>query len=233
MALVKCKDCGEQVSTSAKSCPKCGSPPPRRSSAFIWLALILVVFAAYMATDTTTASTSTSVGLASSGSPRRPDPVQTVRKPQWEVSTSVEKMTGKRQAFASSPTVSAAERMDFPYGDVRAWLGVGCDGTDEWAYIGFSSAPNLTDTDTESGYNRIRTRIKWDESLEDVTLTQEWGAPFLHFRDDDAAIARMATAGSALLELNWYGQGRSYFSFPLDGSSASIATIRRQCSALR
>ncbi|WP_394854470.1 zinc-ribbon domain-containing protein [Shewanella xiamenensis] len=25
MALVKCKECGEQVSTKAKSCPKCGA----------------------------------------------------------------------------------------------------------------------------------------------------------------------------------------------------------------
>lgn len=31
MALVKCKECGSQVSTSAKACPGCGSAPPKRT----------------------------------------------------------------------------------------------------------------------------------------------------------------------------------------------------------
>lgn len=28
MALIKCKECGRQVSLKARACPKCGSPPP-------------------------------------------------------------------------------------------------------------------------------------------------------------------------------------------------------------
>ena len=28
MALVKCKDCGGEMSRAAKACPKCGAPPP-------------------------------------------------------------------------------------------------------------------------------------------------------------------------------------------------------------
>lgn len=28
MALVKCKDCGNEMSTDAKKCPKCGANPP-------------------------------------------------------------------------------------------------------------------------------------------------------------------------------------------------------------
>ncbi|WP_395854744.1 zinc-ribbon domain-containing protein [Cystobacter fuscus] len=30
MALVKCRQCGNEVATNAKACPKCGAPPPRR-----------------------------------------------------------------------------------------------------------------------------------------------------------------------------------------------------------
>ena len=29
MALIACRDCGTEVSTSAKACPKCGAPPPQ------------------------------------------------------------------------------------------------------------------------------------------------------------------------------------------------------------
>ncbi|MCY1075183.1 OB-fold protein [Archangium lansingense] len=32
MALVKCKQCGNEVATNAAACPKCGAPPPRRAS---------------------------------------------------------------------------------------------------------------------------------------------------------------------------------------------------------
>jgi len=31
MALIKCKECGNDISTQAKTCPKCGAPRPKRS----------------------------------------------------------------------------------------------------------------------------------------------------------------------------------------------------------
>ena len=140
-------------------------------------------------------------------------------------------MTGKRQVFASSPMVSATEKMEFPYGDVKAWIGVGCDGKSEWAFVGFSKAPNLTDTETKSGYNKINTRIKWDESLQNVELTQEWGSAFLHFEDGRTTISRINLSKSVLLELKWYGQNHPYFSFPMDGAAASVTKMREQCLA--
>jgi RNA polymerase subunit RPABC4/transcription elongation factor Spt4 len=42
MALVACKECGNQISKSAKSCPQCGHKQ-RRTSKFTWIALGLVV----------------------------------------------------------------------------------------------------------------------------------------------------------------------------------------------
>jgi hypothetical protein len=119
--------------------------------------------------------------------------------------------------------------MGFPYHDVAAWMGVGCDGKSEWAYIGFSEAPNLTDTEIENGYNRITTRIKWGEAIQEVELVQEWGAASLHFQADGQAISKMSSSSTALLELKWYGQNRPHFSFPLDGASKAIAEARKQC----
>jgi hypothetical protein len=229
MALVKCKECGEQVSTSAKNCPKCGAKPPKKTSIVTWIVLIFFVFVGYAAIQAP--STNAPSGSASSSAPRSEESPAPVRKPQWETSTSVDKMTGKRQVFAASPTVPPTEKMEFPYRDVTAWLGVGCDGKSEWAYIGFSKAPNLIDTETESGYSRINTRIKWNESVQNVTLIQEWGAAFLHFQDDHRAISKITTSNSALLELKWYGQNHPYFSFPLDGAAASVTEMRKQCSA--
>lgn len=45
MTIVKCKECGGDVSTTAKSCPKCGAKPPKRTSLLTWIfgGVVLVV----------------------------------------------------------------------------------------------------------------------------------------------------------------------------------------------
>ncbi len=55
MALVKCPDCGTQISTEAPACPKCGRPrtaapagPVRKkTSTFTWVILGLIVFGVF------------------------------------------------------------------------------------------------------------------------------------------------------------------------------------------
>lgn len=37
MAVVACKECGQQVSTTAKACPSCGAKPPKRTGMFTWI----------------------------------------------------------------------------------------------------------------------------------------------------------------------------------------------------
>ncbi|MBU8849708.1 MAG: hypothetical protein KOO64_09200 [Desulfobacterales bacterium] len=149
---------------------------------------------------------------------------------QWATSVSKDEMTGEQSSYAHSPSTAATKQMSFPYGDTKAWIGVGCNGKQEWAYVGFTKSPNLSDTTTKDGYNQIRARIKWDDKVESVTLTQDWGASFIHFRNAKAVISKLAGSNTTLLELNWYGIGPTYFRFSLSGSSAALAKIRRECS---
>lgn len=44
MALKNCKECGEKVSTKAKTCPKCGAKAPKKTSFLTWAVLVLIVF---------------------------------------------------------------------------------------------------------------------------------------------------------------------------------------------
>lgn len=229
MALVKCKECGEKVSTKAKTCPNCGAKAPKKTSLFTWIVLIFIVFVIYAVSK----APSTSVNTATSKSTKSQAIATTktkITKPSWGTSSSKDKMTGKKSSYASSPTVDATKRMGFPYSDVKAWLGVGCDATSEWAYIGFNKAPNLSDTETKDGYNLIRTRVKWGDKVVNVTLTQKWGASFIHFNDDKPAISNIVKYGSALVELKWHGEQGTYFEFPLKGSSAALKKIRKECS---
>ena len=145
----------------------------------------------------------------------------------WGTHSSEDQMTGEKMYFASSKDVGATEKMGFPYDDTRAWLSIGNDGDDEWVYIGFTNQPNLTNTSLEDGYEVINTRIKWnDNDIEETRLIQSWGAKFTHFSDDEYIISKIESSNTLLIELNWYGEGKVYFEFPLNGSAQAISEIR-------
>lgn len=150
--------------------------------------------------------------------------------PQWRHQRSSDEMTGRVRAFAMSPETTATRRMDFPYSDVTATMAFGCDSDSEWTYIHFSKAPNLTNTEPESGgYSTFTARIRWDDEVQNTRMIQEWGEPSLHFSDDGAAVAKIAASAEALVELDWYGAGNVYFPFSMAGSSDAIATARQVC----
>jgi hypothetical protein len=149
---------------------------------------------------------------------------------EWDTSLSKDEMTGKKSAYASSSVISPMKIMDFPYHDVKAWIGIGHDNQSgqKWVYIGFTNSPNLVNSKIQSGYNLIYARIKWDDDLYNCHLTQKWGCKFLHFQQRDVpfVISQIKKSKTMLLELDWYGQGKTYFKFQLNGSSKALKKIR-------
>ncbi|MGO3346051.1 MAG: zinc ribbon domain-containing protein [Marinomonas sp.] len=235
MALVKCKECNEEISSKAETCPKCGAKPPKKTSLFTWLVLVIIVFVIYSVSQSPTStrvatkekpSTSTQIDKA------KKTPVKKIAppKPSWNTTTSKDEMTGEFSAYAHSPMAYPSEKMSFPYSDVRSWMGIGCNSKSEWVYFGFNTAPNLTKNKTKDGYNLIETRVRWDKNVESVVLTQDWGAKFIHFRNDTSVMSKIASSNSALLELQWHGQQPVYFDFTLNGSAKALSDIRALCS---
>lgn len=47
MALTKCRECGEQISTKAAACPKCGAVPNKKTSLLTWLVVAFIGFAVF------------------------------------------------------------------------------------------------------------------------------------------------------------------------------------------
>lgn len=43
MALLTCKDCGGEISSEAKACPKCGAKPPKRTSLFVKVLAVIAI----------------------------------------------------------------------------------------------------------------------------------------------------------------------------------------------
>ena len=238
MALLKCKECGAEVSKKAKACPKCGAPQgPKQYS--LGKLLVLIVFAIFIyslfsgnSSQVSSESSKPKTPLASSSSQNSATSEKVSSpEPSWVTSTSKDEMTGKFSAYAHSPVVYPSKKMGFPYHDVNSWMGVGCDAKSEWVYFGFNGAPNLANDETKDGYNIIRTRIKWGDNVANVSLTQNWGAKFIHFRDNSTAISQIAASSTALLELQWHGQQPAYFQYSLNGSSKAISEIKAKCAA--
>lgn len=239
MALVKCKECGTEVSSSAKACPKCGAKPPKKTSMFTWLVLVVVLVAVYssFSTDTGTRSPTTSTASqgSSSDSSSRPDSAESakvaeIKSPAWGTFDSSDEMSGDKSSYAVSPKTTPTRQMGFPYQGVKAQLAVGCDGSSEWAYLHFTESPNLSNTKTKDGYNLVKTRVRWDDNVVNEEMSQDWGAQFIHFQNRAAAISKIAGSSSVMVELDWHGEGAVRFPFTLNGSSAAIQKIRSECA---
>ena len=149
---------------------------------------------------------------------------------QWNVSNSTDEMTGKTISYCYSPLTSPTKSMGFPYSDTQALLLIGRDGDSEWVCIGFTIEPNLLNTDTEDGYNVISTRVKWNDNVVNQRFIQTWGEKsILFFSDDKTVIQNIMESNSLLVELDWYGNGKTYFKFNLVGSSKAISQMRAKC----
>ncbi len=231
--MTKCKECGNQVNTNAKTCPGCGTYIHAENS--LGLLLIPVIgFVAMIAVKvlpeliptvgyTEAAKTASDQDQTKYYVPDKPVP------PSWSTYTSRDEMTGRLSAYAKSPATEPLVPMDFPYRAVRSQMGFGCDGITEWMYITFTQAPNLDDTDTRDGYNAITTRFKWDDDLRQELFTQKWGSKVLHFRGSAGAIWNALRSRRALLELKWHGQNSVHFPYSLNGSSKAISQARADC----
>jgi len=49
MALIKCKECGKQISSDADRCPNCGRKPPKSTSGFTWAVVAFLAIGVYSA----------------------------------------------------------------------------------------------------------------------------------------------------------------------------------------
>jgi|AntDeeMinimDraft_5_1070356.scaffolds.fasta_scaffold23980_1 hypothetical protein len=145
---------------------------------------------------------------------------------QWYVSSSKDEMTGEETWYALSPKTTTNNPMGFPYNGTKAWIGVGADGSSDWVYIGFSQEPNIKNTETKDGYSVFTTRVKWNDDVQYVDFSQDWGSRFVRFVEDKDAIANITQNNKVLLEIDWYGEGEVYFEFTLNGSADAIKKIR-------
>lgn len=151
----------------------------------------------------------------------------------WTTSTKVDEMSGDTSYYAMSPSAKTTSPMSFPYQETTSKIVVGCAGASSWSYLYFSTAPNISNAETKSGYNVVRTRIRWDSNeVETAEYKQDWGSNFLFPYDflSSEFIPKVKESNTLLVELRWHGQNRPRFRYSMAGSSKAIAHIESKCA---
>jgi hypothetical protein len=123
MALTKCKECGNQISQKAESCPNCGAPVKRQSigCASAIGVILLLVFAGSMLRESLAPSPSTKESSAPTKSnPITEAPTKTeISQPKepksdWYYDSRIDKMSEKKTSYAIL-TSEDSTYFDFPY----------------------------------------------------------------------------------------------------------------------
>lgn len=149
----------------------------------------------------------------------------------WKVSGDTDPMTGESQYYAISGWKQSLKPMGFPYQGTKSAIGVGCDsGGNYWAYFAFSSKPNMSDDDTQRGYSTANRRIKWDDEMSKIHMSQDHGSKFVHVSSDKQFIQNLREHNSVLLDMSaWHSGNQPYFKYSLSGSTKAINEALSKC----
>ena len=73
MALIKCKECGNEVSSKAESCPKCGAKVKKKGMGLLgWIGILFLVGVVASALAPHGGSSSSSTGASAAPPPKSP-----------------------------------------------------------------------------------------------------------------------------------------------------------------
>ena len=148
---------------------------------------------------------------------------------EWTVTVRKDEMTGEETRYVLSPLVPPVSPVGLRYRSIKAGLGVGYDGEDEWVYIWFNQIPIFDDTEFKGDYEIINTRIKWDDEIEGVQLYNDGlASDVIYFSDNKKVVSKIINSDTMLLELILFGEGNVYFQFPLVGAAEAINELYKK-----
>jgi hypothetical protein len=124
MALIKCKECGQQMSSSAKACPHCGKQRPSATkTGCAWIIVLFgatIIWGIWKGSSEPSSTPPPPSALAVTSQPSEPSPQQKPPQPResWGYLSSPDSMTGKsiRSAWAKSQNTVD---FSFPYTGVQ------------------------------------------------------------------------------------------------------------------
>ena len=120
MAVVKCKECSGQVSTTAKACPHCGAKQPKKVGVLGWLFVLLFVLpfawtvGKNMGESTSRPASNSTSAPSTVERPAASMPAVKVERNKWEISEFNDAMSGSTTKVVSLRSTNSA-KFEFPY----------------------------------------------------------------------------------------------------------------------
>lgn len=240
MALIKCKECGKEISTQAASCPHCGAvrfvPKTKaKTSGCTWLVLVVLgvpvliaIFAGSSGQRSTTpqpsAESPTAPNLLNMTPAEREATMKKLRDEargkNWEVSRGTSSRDDSPTVTISTPAQNFARNVIGLPTVPRLWVRCMENQTDvivsiEGAYLNNDPIP-------------VSTRIDKHAS-ERTTWSMSTGHDAVLRRNPIAFVRRLVASESLWVELTPYGQNPVSFTFATDGLDLHIGELQRAC----
>ena len=136
----------------------------------------------------------------------------------WEVSDKADPISDEFTAYATSNSVAPDNQLNFPYGDVKAWWGVGCDiSGSKWTYIGFSNLSSLDD----------KLRARWGDKsyTHRISISDD----VVHFNNDMRIIDLLKSSSNVIIGIDWFQDREAFFTWDLTGSNQAINESFMRC----
>ncbi|NLH37709.1 MAG: hypothetical protein GX468_06225 [Thermotogaceae bacterium] len=154
-------------------------------------------------------------------------------KPKWHVQVTEDIMALRKIWEVSSPIAKPLECLGFPYDGTKAQIIVRFDGNIEFAAIKSCDLTNADATQIDK-YNRlVPVRIRWDNELEQVSLTQKFLSSYLVFPDASKVIERLCASKLAIIEFGWYYDRTIHFKLDLMGAADIIWKVKNEAASQR
>lgn len=212
MSLIKCHECGKEVSDEAGQCPHCGAKPKKKTSLLTW---IIALFVGYVIFRTVLVSNSTPTTPAS----LTPSPSNTTQtapaKPTWNYDSNKDEVSGKDGKSAMLQSINS-HNLDFPYqGGTRGMLIVR-----KHPRHGKDVIFNITKGQLLCGVQDCLVSVKFDDKPP-IKVTASAPADHSHetlfLSGFDRLVKGFKESKTTIIEVTFYQQGSKTFEFPTEG----------------
>jgi hypothetical protein len=218
MALIKCKECGAEVSNSAKTCPKCGAPMPKKTSLLTWLALFLILLIGYSISNSTSNSGTTKNFTAgtSESTPLNPTSTPVPVKPKsWSYQNDVDKMSGKESKYAQTASINTHE-LHFPYqGGTNMTITLR-----RHPRMGLDAFISINKGQLDTNYNGTTVSVKFDDKPPmkfSMNEPDDNSRDTLFFNNQKRFIENIKKSKHVIIEAQFFQDGNRQFEFNTDG----------------
>lgn len=157
---------------------------------------------------------------------------------EWYYKTSIDRMTDKKNCIAYTDLVKSLEPMNFPYTGTKSRMFIVC--SENFKHLSecsisfaFTSNPNISNIEFDEIGTYFKTRIRFDKEPPEVVKMYIM-ENFLFVNDVNKILKGLKKGHKSLLvELNWFGNGRTYFRYPISGASEILEKLKEGCQINR